>query len=195
MVMAVGVQSDTGRIVPGRVESRRLERYRPPTQAAQRIVLQAMTTRRRFQIVILIVAGFALASMIQLAASFAGPLDLPFQRVAISIELDPTVNGDTVRIEGTTNLPDGALVDYWLYRGFGLGKDGPTGAAEVRDGEFVIEHDMAGYEPGRWRMDASFSTVWGSSQPAAVTALVGSEGEHLAGPQVYVDSPGDEKQI
>jgi hypothetical protein len=54
---------------------------------------------------------------------------------------------------------------------------------------------MTGQRRGRWDIEASFSTVWGTQQPKHVTDLFGAEGEHLAGPQVYVDSPGDAKQL
>ena len=154
-----------------------------------------MTTRRKFLLLALVLGAFVMLETVQLFAGLAGPLDLPFQRVTISMDLDPSVEGDTVHIAGTTNLPDGALVDYWFYQEFGQGEDGPAGTAEVKDGNFVIEHDMTGYERGAWKVEASFSTVWGSEQPSRVTALVGDEGEHLAGPQVSVDSPGDAKQI
>jgi hypothetical protein len=154
-----------------------------------------VTTKRKLLGLALVLGAFVMLETVQLFVGLAGPLDLPFQRVAISIDLDAGVDGDTVRIAGSTNLPDGALVDYWFYQGFGLGEDGPAGTAQVQDGNFVIEHDMTGYGRGEWKVEASFSTVWGSEQPSNVIALVGDEGEHLAGPQVYVDSPGDAKQI
>jgi hypothetical protein len=37
-----------------------------------------------------------------------------------------------VRIAGTTDLPDGALIDYWFWRDDAI-NEGPAGAAEVRD--------------------------------------------------------------
>lgn len=124
---------------------------------------------------------------------FMGPIDLPWQRVAATIELEPTVEGDTVRVVGTTTLPDGALIDYLLWRADA--REGLGGAVEVRDGRFAFEQDLTGQPRGRWDIEVSFSTVWGSEQPKHITDLLGAEGEHLAGPQVYVDSPGDAKQL
>jgi hypothetical protein len=123
-----------------------------------------------------------------------GPLDFPWQRASATMHLEATVDGDTVRVNGATDLPDGALIDYWLWRDDAI-NEGPTGATEVDNGEFLFEHDVSGLRRGVWEIQASFSTVWGSTQPKNVTDIFGSEGEHLAGPQVDVDSPGDAKQL
>jgi len=128
------------------------------------------------------------------ALVFIGPIDLPWQRVIVTMQIDPVVEGNTVRVVGTTNLADGALIDYGYWRGDAI-NEGPTGVAEVTDGRFSFEDEVSRLRPGRWTIETSFSTVWGSQQPKHITDVFGSEGEHLAGPQVYVDSPGDAKQI
>lgn len=125
---------------------------------------------------------------------FISPIDLPWQRVTVTMQIEPVLDGTTVRVVGTTNLPDGALIDYGYWRDDAI-NEGPTGTAEVTDGRFSFENEVSGLRRGRWSIEMSFSTVWGSQQPKHVTDVFGSEGEHLAGPQVYVDSPGDPKQV
>lgn len=129
-----------------------------------------------------------------LLLALVGPLDFPWRRVNATLQLEAAVEGDMVRVNGTTDLPDGALIDYWFWRDDAI-NEGPTGVADVLDGRFSFEHDVSGLKRGQWEIQASFSTVWGSKQPKTVTDTFGSEGEHLAGPQVYVDSPGDAKQL
>lgn len=125
---------------------------------------------------------------------FIGPLDFPWQRVSATMSIEATVDGDTVRVNGMTDLPDGALIDYWFWRDDAI-NEGPTGATEVVNGRFTFAHDVSGLRRGPWEIYASFSTAWGSTQPTNVTDVFGSEGQHLVGPQVYVDSPGDPKQL
>jgi hypothetical protein len=126
--------------------------------------------------------------------AFTGPVDLPWQRVTATMQLEAVVEGNTVHVVGITDLPDGALIDYYYWRDDAI-NEGPVGVVEVEDGSFSFEDDISELRPGRWSIEASFSTLWGSQQPEHITDLFGSEGEHLAGPQVYVDSPGDAKQI
>jgi hypothetical protein len=140
----------------------------------------------------LVLLVLALTGYVGLA--LMGPIDLPWQRVTATLQLEPIVDGDTVRVRGTTDLPDGALIDYWFWRDDAI-NEGPAGVAEVRDGKFSFEHDVSGLRRGMWEIQASFSTMWGSAQPQVVTDRFGADGEHLAGPQVYVDSPGDAKQL
>jgi hypothetical protein len=138
-------------------------------------------------LVAIVITGYGLLA-------FIGPVDFPWQGVSATMQLDAKVDGDTVRVNGTTDLPDGALIDYWFWRDDAI-NEGPAGAAEVGDGRFSFARDVSGLKRGQWEIQASFSTAWGSTQPKTVTDLFGSEGEHLAGPQVYVDSPGDPKQL
>jgi hypothetical protein len=142
----------------------------------------------------LTLAGLVAASVGYIALVFIGPIDLPWQGVSATMQLEPTVEGNTVRVVGTTDLPDGAVIDYSFWRDDAV-NEGPAGAVEVLEGKFAFERDMTGQRRGRWDIEASFSTVWGTQQPKHVTDLFGAEGEHLAGPQVYVDSPGDAKQL
>jgi hypothetical protein len=132
---------------------------------------------------------------VYLAILLIGPFDFPWQRVIATIVLEPPVVGKTtVRITGSTSLPDGSLIDYHYWRGDAI-NEGPAGVAEVKDGGFSVEDDISTLRPGKWTVELSFSAAWGSEQPSHVMDLFGSEGEHLAGPQVYVDSPGDPKQL
>jgi hypothetical protein len=104
-----------------------------------------------------------LAAMpVYLALVVIGPIDLPWQRAPASMQLDATVDDNSVRVVGTTDLPDGALVDYYFWRS-DANNDGPAGSAEVRAGRFAFEHDTSGMRQGTWTIEASFSTVWGSA--------------------------------
>jgi hypothetical protein len=123
-----------------------------------------------------------------------GPIDLPWQQVPTTIELYPSVEGTTVRVLGATDLPDGAVVDWLLWRD-DADIPGLVGAAEVRNGEFSFARDLAGQPRGPWILEVRCSTVWGSEQPEHVLDVFGSEGEHFAGSQVFVDSPGDAKLV
>lgn len=135
-----------------------------------------------------------------------GPFDLPWQHVTATMRIDPSIKGTVIRVVGHTDLPDGALIDFGFsptetFQGSveGLATDvidgSLNGSAKVTGGLFSFERDLAGLPSGRWSVYASFSTAWGSEQPRQILETFGAEGEHLAGPQVYVDSPGDPKQL
>ena len=128
---------------------------------------------------------------------FVAPIDLPFQSAPATINVTSSVDGRTIHVIGTTDLPDGALVDYSFYsEDQNLINDLPDGGTvAVRDGAFAFTTTVPGRSTGLATAEVSFSVAWGTTQPKGVTDRFGSQGEHLAGPQVYVDSPGDPKQL
>jgi hypothetical protein len=121
------------------------------------------------------------------------PIDLPFQRRPLSMHMAPKVAGDTVTVSGATDLPDGALIDWYLMQG--LVDELPSGQVAVKNGQFVLEADVSQLAPGPAEAQVSFSCNYGTLQPKPVLEVVGAECEHLDGAQVYVDSPGDTKQL
>jgi hypothetical protein len=141
-------------------------------------------------VLVLVISSVAYA-----AWAFVSPIDLPFQRVDRSIQLTAQMIGQTLRVTAATDLPDGAFVDWYLWRDSIDDSDWPSGNAQVRSGAFGFEADLAGWPPGAAKAEVSFSCDWGTVQPKHVTDLVGEHCEHLGGEQVYVDSPGDPKQL
>ena len=104
----------------------------------------------------------------------------------------------TAQVTGTTTLPDGAVLYCWFeHESRALENIG--GSAPVQDGRFSFATDLSAWPSGRVTLWVEFSIAdandGGNEQPPDVVALFGSEGEHLEGPQVYVDSPGDPKQL
>lgn len=123
------------------------------------------------------------------------PIALPFQRIDRSMQMTGQVDGQTLHITGTTNLPDGAFIDWYLWRESIDNDEWPSGQVAVQSGAFSFDADLAGWPPGVAKAEVSFSCDWGTAQPKQVTDLVGEHCEHLDGEQVYVDSPGDSKQL
>jgi len=155
--------------------------------------MQGHTRATRYLTIGLIVlVGAAVAYV---AWTFVSPIDLPFQRAYRSMHMTATVDGQTLRVAGTTDLPDGAFIDWYLWRDSGDDTEWPAGNAQVRSGTFAFEADLAGRPPGAATAEVSFSCDWGTVQSTQVTDLVGEHCEHLGGEQVYVDSPGDPKQL
>ena len=123
------------------------------------------------------------------------PIDLPFQRVDRSMQVTSQVDGQTLRVTGTTDLPDGSLIDWYVWRESTDNNEWPSGHVAVQSGAFSFDADLAGWPSGAATAEVSFSCDWGTVQPKQVTDLVGEHCERLGGEQIYVDSPGDPKQL
>ena len=94
-----------------------------------------------------------------------------------------------------TDLPDGSYIDWYLWRESIDNNDWPSGHTAVQFGVFSFDADLTGWPSGAATAEVSFSCDWGTAQPKQVTDVVGEHCEHLGGEQVYVDSPGDPKQL
>ena len=96
---------------------------------------------------------------------------------------------------GSTDLPDGSVLNYYFDRA-PFDPAMPDGAdLVVTRGAFQFTADLRSWRPGAADVYVEFG-CWGEgSQPADVMKLVGSACEHLVGDQVYVDSPGDPKTL
>ena len=152
---------------------------------------QARTVRLvTIGLVVLVAATFAYVAWV-----FVSPIDLPFQRVNRSMQMTSRVDGQTLRVSGTTDLPDGSFIDWYLSRGLVDYSELPSGRVAVQSGAFSFGADLAGWPSGAATAEISFSCDWGTAQPKQVADLVGEHCEHLWGDQVYVDSPGDPKQL
>jgi hypothetical protein len=123
------------------------------------------------------------------------PIDLPWQRVDSSFDAAAAVDGQRLTVSGLTNLPDGSVVDYYFWREPMDDSLPDGGHAVVADGAFRFAADLSGWPPGPAHAEITFGCNWGTEQPTHVTDLLGGSCEHLAGERVYVDSPGDPKQL
>lgn len=152
-----------------------------------------------FRRLLAVTAALGVLAIAWLGFALISPLDLPFQRVEATITPRVSVAGTRVRVEGTTTLPNGAIIDYYYWHGddaVNTRNDGAHGGlATVRDGRFAFSTDLSDWPAGDVTLYTQFSVGWDVEQPQDVIARFGSEGEHLAGPQVYVDSPGDPKML
>ena len=88
-------------------------------------------------------SAFVMALAVYLAIVVIGPFDFPWQRVTAMIQLGrPVVEGGNLRMTGTTDLPDGALIDYhfWSHDAIGEGPGRRRGGKErevlLRGGRF-----------------------------------------------------------
>jgi len=145
------------------------------------------------EVALLVVVVGSLAAV---AYAVLGPIDLPFQHVNARIDATSQIDGHTVRVTGTTNLPDGSLLDWSLYQQSYNGADyPPSGQVAVQGGAFAFDADLTKLGSGSAEADVTFSCNYGTVQPDHVTDVVGDQCEHLGGDRVYVDSPGDSKQL
>mgnify|MGYP003350348568 CR=1 FL=1 len=129
---------------------------------------------------------------------FISPIDLPFQRVEATITPRVTVEGKTIRVEGATSLPDGAVIGYYYWHSdeaVNDRNDSHPGTATVRHGRFGFTTDLSDWPEGDVTLLAEFAVGGDWEQPPEVVARFGSQGEHLSGPQVDIDSPGDPKRL
>ena len=129
------------------------------------------------------------------AWTLISPIDLPLQWVEKSMQMTSRVDGRILRVTGTTDLPDGSFIDWYLWREPIGNNDWPSGTATVRSGAFSFDANLDGWPSGGATAEVSFSCDWGTAQTKQVTDIVGEHCEHLGGDQVYVDSPGDPKQL
>ena len=129
---------------------------------------------------------------------FVAPIDLPFQTVSARIQVTSTMDGLLTRVSGTTDLPDGAVISYyWWHEIDTVDMDSvPGGQVTVANGRFAFASDLSAWPAGTATAYITFGVDSEENiQPKQVVDRFGSQGEHLGGPQVYVDSPGDPKQL
>lgn len=129
-------------------------------------------------------------------ALIAGPRLIGGIDATAKMELDSTVDGRTITVRGTTDLPDGAIVDVQLTQidewehetADGVAPDVETSPwvlyeeATVRDGRFNTTFQPDGWPAGRGGVAAYFSVD--TFQPSMVVDRFGSSGENLRGPDV-----------
>lgn len=107
--------------------------------------------------------------------------------VTAVMSVDGSIEGTTLTVRGTTDLPDGSLVwvgahheDLWQIA------DGNE--AITVDGSFATVLDLDRWPNGPISVNASFSLR--DDQPPEAIERFGADGEHLSGPGVRWDSDG-----
>ena len=140
--------------------------------------------RRSLSLGWILVGGIGAAVAWFLIVPFLGR---PFGRVEASITPVVRLDGRSLMVEGTSTLPDGAVLDY------GAALDDLTDPSiskvtTVQNGRFAFAENLAGWPAGRASLGIGFGVGSGTSQPQHVVDLYGASGERMTGPQVWTDS-------
>ena len=98
------------------------------------------------------------------------------------------VDGSSVTVSGTTNLPDGAFIDYDVSNAE-HGVPFVDGRAVVSNGQFSFVADASSLPAGKADVWLWFE-VGPTTQPLPVVLTYGPGGERLAGDHVSYDSGG-----
>ncbi len=139
--------------------------------------------------------GLALAAMVAIAG--CGGDDGGSETV--ELDMDARVADGTISVDGTTDLPDGALIAYEVTLD-NSAEDAEildlfdTGTASVSDGTFLFDVPIDSWPAGDVTIWVTFQTVVaGDSQPASVLEKYGDSGERMGGPNVT--GAGDLKRV
>lgn len=132
--------------------------------------------------------GLALAALL-VAAGCGGGDD----GQTVDLTMDSRVEGGSIVVDGTTDLPDGALVDYEItHEAFGTidDLDDPTwdlfadGSVPVTAGTYTITTPVPDWPPGDVTVWVAFQVTLASDQPAGVVERYGEMGKKLGGSNV-----------
>jgi hypothetical protein len=99
------------------------------------------------------------------------------------------IEGTAVRLDGTTDLPDGAVIAYSVYPADSQEDIYVDGVTTVRDGTFAFSQDASSLAgKGDLKVWLTFGVGWEVDQPLNVVLTYGPEGQRMAGDQVWSDS-------
>ncbi len=113
--------------------------------------------------------------------------------VTVSLEMSARLEGNALHIDGTTDLPDGALLAYEArHERYDHDPETPEdmiftdGTLEVAAGAFQRTVDLSFFDPGEVHVWVSFqmNLRGDTEQPGAIRSRFGDRGEHLTGPNV-----------
>jgi hypothetical protein len=125
----------------------------------------------------------------------------------VDLTMDARIEGDSIVAEGTTDLPDGAVIVYEVtHEDFGTKDDleDPVwslfadGSAPVDGGRYSLSAPVADWPAGDVTVWVAFQAVLGdevdpaSGQPASVMERYGEMGANLTGPNV-TESAGNKR--
>jgi hypothetical protein len=149
-------------------------------------------------VVLLALAGLVLGAIALIAPSTFSA------KTTATMAFKATLDGRLLNIDGTSDLPDGAILSWVVAHELttkdinGPGPHDPSvpdlksGAAVLNDGHFHAESDLRAWPPGNVEITIQFIPWVG--QPPAIVARFGEAGERLDGPDVHPDS-GDEREL
>lgn len=109
------------------------------------------------------------------------------QEISTNVEMksDAKINGNSIVIEGKTNLPNDTLIAYEVTHeeDFEYFTDG---VMKVEDGTYAEEVDINEWPNGEIKVWTSFQTILGTSteQPKEIIEVFGEAGENIKGDNV-----------
>lgn len=125
--------------------------------------------------------------IIAIAASGGGDEEVATEEEnnEVELSLDTEFEGDTLRISGSTNLPDDTLIAFEVTHDdeFELFEEGHIA---VENGKYQTELDLSDWPSGEIRVWVAFQTILGTSvhQPDFVIEQFGEMGENIEGENV-----------
>jgi hypothetical protein len=114
------------------------------------------------------------------------PTDRPGTE-SVTLTVNAKQQAQQVLVSGTTNLPDGALLEYRLSTAVGTtpAKDAP-GTATVSGGAYSVSVDVSGWPNGSMDVWVAFKCDSTEGQPDAIVAQYGTLCSRVAGPNVTI---------
>jgi hypothetical protein len=152
--------------------------YPPPPVAPSRLAIG---------VILLGIASVVLIGAWVLWVVLVPVLGLPFFQVESYVTPVVRLDGRTLLVKGTANLPDGAVLDYGVSQESGVDRF-VGGVATVQHGEFSFWTDLAGWSAGKASVNIVFAVGWDTTQPQNVVDTYGGQGERMTGEQVWTDS-------
>jgi hypothetical protein len=119
--------------------------------------------------------------------------------VMATLSMDLRVTGNELRIEGSTDLPEGTLIAYEVrHEQLPVDYETPEwmlfreGVVPVTDGRFSARVDASALDAGQLEVVAAFRSALptGAVQPAPITDRFGANFEKLLGPNVVAMDGG-----
>jgi hypothetical protein len=112
----------------------------------------------------------------------------------VDLTLAPRMAGRTLFIEGTTDLPDQAVIEWELRheqlfqrRDIPIERMTNEGHAVVRGHRYGIAVDLSGWPAGSVEVWVAFQPLsYGTRQPAQISQIFGRNGERIEGNNVSV---------
>ena len=108
---------------------------------------------------------------------------------AVALTMEARVEDRSIVVEGTTDLPDGALIAYEVTHDDFATSDATMdlfadGTVPVDGGSYSVTTPVPDWPPGDVTVWVAFQTLLASDQPADVVERYGVMGEHLSGSNI-----------
>ena len=112
----------------------------------------------------------------------------------VELTLAPHLVGRTICIEGSTDLPDNAVIEWELRHeqlfqrhDVPISRMASEGHAVVHDHHYRATIDLRGWPAGKIEVWVAFQPLsYGTRQPARISWLYGSSGERIEGENVTI---------